>query len=162
MTIRRLLKASMAVATALFVGSACYTYRPVESPTPGAAVRASLTVEGSVRQSEYLGTATRSLSGKFVSAAANELRLDVITAQSRGTFNDIILRDTLSIPTDQVVVLEEREISWLKTGIIAVAVTTVAAIGFGSVTSGGGDSSSPGPPPTTFEGISFPIFQWGR
>ena len=162
MTISRSIKASTTIAAILFVGSACYTYRPIENPEPGAPVRASLTVEGSVRQSEYLGTATRSLSGKFVSAAANEVQLDVITAQSRGTFNDIILRDTLTIPNDQVVLLEGREISWLKTGIIAVAVTTVAALGFGSVTSGGGESSGDGPPSTTLDRISFPIFQWGR
>ncbi len=158
---RRLVQYAL-VGLTLAVASACYTYKPVEQPAPGAAVRAALTVEGAVRQSEFLGEPVRSLSGKFVSRDADAVRLDIITGASRGTFNNIVLRDTLAIPTDQIITLEEREISWVKTAIVFAAVATITALGVGTLTGGGEDIDTGNPPITVFEGIRIPVFRITR
>lgn len=151
------------IASVICVSSACYTYTPVEQPMPGAQVRAALTVEGSVRQSEFLGEPIRSLSGRFVSSDANAVQLDIVTASSRGTFNDIVLRDTLAIPAAQIVVMEEREISWLRTAVVFAAAATVGVVAISSLTNGGEDvDTSGGPPPVTFDRIRIPIFRFGR
>lgn len=160
MTKRSLGRLGVIALCALF-STACYTYQIVESPAPGTNVRAALTVEGAVRQSEFLGEPVRNLSGRLVTADDDLVRLDVITASSRGTFNDIVIRDTLSIPGDQIVALEQREVSWIRTGVIAAAITTVAVVGISSLTSGGENIDGGGEPGTTFEGIRFPIFRIG-
>jgi hypothetical protein len=162
MTTVHRLRRLVLLAVAAGAGTACYTYRPLEQPMPGAAVRASLTVEGAVRQSEYLGEPIRSLSGKFVSTDAGGVHLDVITGASRGIFNDIVLRDTLSIPTNQIVVMEAREIHWLRTGIVAAGAALIAGVAIGSLTGGGENVEGSGPPPEGFEGILIPIFRIGR
>jgi hypothetical protein len=157
-----ILRRTFLLVVALGAGTACYTYSPVEQPRPGTAVRASLTVEGSVRQSEYLGEPIRSLSGKFVSTDAGSVHLDVITGASRGIFNDIVLHDTLSIPTGQIVVMEQREISWLRTGIVTVGAAVIAATAIGSLTGGGDNVDGDLGNGTTFERIRIPIFRIGR
>lgn len=159
--INRALSRVATLALLAMASTACYTYQVVETPAPGTNVRAALTVEGAVRQSEFLGEPVRNLSGKLVTADENVVRLDVITASSRGTFNDIVIRDTLSIPGDQIVALEQREVSWIRTALIAAAVTTVGVVGISSLTSGGENIDGGGEPGTTFEGIRFPIFRIG-
>lgn len=152
----------VALGALLSLGSGCYTYQVVQQPRSGAEVRAVLTVEGAVRQSERLGQPIRSLSGRFVAGDDARLHLDVITGQSRGTFNDIVLRDTLAVPRDQIVALEEREVSWIRTALVGVAAAAVAVVAIGSVTSGGGDIEGGSGPGTQFEPVGIPFFRIGR
>ena len=97
----------LAVVTFPFV-SACYTYAPVRTPEPGSQVRAGLTVEGAVRQSDILGRPVRNLNGRLVSMDADEVALDVIVASTRGQLQEIVLRDTLRIPMEHLEGLQQR------------------------------------------------------
>lgn len=141
---------------------ACYTYAPVQAPMPGAHVRASLTVEGAVRQSEILGRPSRNLNGKFVSLDSGMLALDVITASTRGQLREIVLRDTLRIPLDQLVVLEERELSWVRTGVVAAGLAVAAVVGVNSLTSGGEVDPGNSGPTVPLDRITIPLFQIRR
>ena len=156
-----LLRRAALLAVAVGMSTACYSYRPIEQPRPGSAVRASLTVEGAVRQSEFLGEPIRSLTGKFVTTDAAGVHLDIITGASRGTFNDIVLRDTLAIPTNQIVVMEERELSWIRTGVLTVGAAIVAGVAIGSLTGGGENIDGGSDPGTSFDRIRIPWFRIG-
>ncbi len=158
----RAMERTLTSALVVIFLSACFRYVPVENPPPGAEVRASLSVEGAVRQSERLGQPVRSLSGKLVGFDNGDVQLDIITAASRGTFNDIVLRDTLAIPRDQVLVIEQREISWVRTGLVAVGVTAAAIAGIASVTSGGQDIDGGGMPPPVADRIMIPLITISR
>jgi len=142
--------------------SGCFTYQTVETPPPGADVRAVLTTEGAVVQSELFGEPIRSLSGKMVSTDAETVRLDVITGQSRGNFNDIILRDTLSVPRAHIVEMEQRDVAWVRTALIGAGVVGVAIFGIASATNGSGGNGGDGPAPPTSDVIRIPFFSWSR
>ncbi len=157
MTITRFL-----VAALMPLMCGCYVYMPVQAPRPGTQVRAALTVEGAVRQSELLGRPTRNFNGRLVSLDDQALRLDVITASTRGQLREIVLRDTLSIPRHQVLELETRELSWARTGVVAAGVGTAVYVILKSLTSGGENIDSGGPPPDGFDRVTIPIFSIRR
>ena len=150
------------VALSLPLMAACYVYVPVEQPSPGSQVRASLTVEGAVRQSDVMGRPMRNFNGRFVSLDSETLALDVITASTRGQLREIVLRDTLSIPRDQVMVIEGRELSWVRTGVIGAGAAAAVVVIFNSLTSGGENVPGDGGPIDGLDGITIPIFQIRR
>jgi len=142
--------------------AACYVYAPIEQPSPGDAVRASLTVEGAVRQSEALGEPIRNFNGRLVSLDSEVLALDIITASTRGQLREIVLRDTLMIPREQVMLIEGRELSWVRTGVIGAGAAAVVAVIFNSLTSGGENVPGDGGPIDGLDGITIPIFSIRR
>ena len=147
------------VAALLPLVTACYVYTPVQAPMPGTPVRAALTVEGAVRQSEVMGQPIRNFTGRLVSLDSETLALDVITASTRGQLREIVLRDTLMIPMDQVTMIESREISWIRTGVVGAGVATAVAVVINSLTSGGENDPADGGPVDALDRVTIPIFQ---
>ena len=152
----------VALAAVLPLVAACYTYAPAQAPMPGAPVRAALTVEGAVRQSEMWGEPVRNFTGRLVSLDSEFLQIDVITASTRGQLNEIILRDTLRIPMREVEQVEERRISWLRTGIVGGGMAVVVGSILNSLSGGGGDVEGGGDLPPVADRITIPIFQIRR
>ena len=153
---------AVGVALQFSMLAGCYTYAPVATPAPGAHVRASLTVEGAVRQSEVLGRPERTLTGRIVSLDDQALALDVITASTRGQLREIVLRDTLVIAVDQVTAIEERRLSWARTGVVFAGFVVGGFLLVNNLTAGGEVDSGTEGPTVPLDRITIPIFQIRR
>ena len=137
-------------ACALLAGLAagCYRYEPVQSPRPGADVRARLGVEAAVRRSEATGEPVRHLSGSVVALRGDTLELDVLVARAHVALQEIVVRDTLALALGDVEELLERRLSPVRTVLFVTAVvagTAAVVAGITSVTGGNtGDDGGDG------------------
>ena len=135
-----------AVATATLLGSACYRYTPIESPTPstGMPVRVRLTDEGAVKLGPLVGNRVEYVDGTVVASADTALTLSVTgTVDRLGT--EVSWRgERVAVPRPAIAGFERRTLdkrrSYLAGGIAAGIVAAVG-IGFNISGSGGGSSS---------------------
>src|SRR5688572_2124425 len=80
----------------------CYSYKPIASPSAGMEVRARLTAEAAVRRSQGLEEPVLRLDGKIVEATNEAIRLDMLVARSSSAFQDVEMRDTISVARNEV------------------------------------------------------------
>jgi hypothetical protein len=143
-----------------FAAPACYQYTPVLSPERGMEVRATLETDAAVRRSQGLDNAILCYDGVVVDITPAALSLDVLVARSTTAFQDVTIRDTITLETAEVRSIMRRKISPVRTALFAVA---AGVAGFGVVKSidaivGGTDDDDDGnrPPPA----MRIPVFSW--
>lgn len=141
------------------VTPACYTYTPVQSPEPGMEVRAELETEAAVRRSQGLNDAILRYDGVIVDITPGAFSLDVLIAQSSSAFQDVTIRDTITLERAEVRSLRKRTLSPVRTGLFALG-TGVAAFlvvkSIDSIVGGTDDDDGNGRPPA----MRIPIFSW--
>lgn len=141
------------------VTPACYKYAPVQTPEPGMEVRAELDTEAAVRRSEGLHDAIRHYDGVIVDITPGAFSLDVLIARSSSAFQDVTIRDTITLENTEVRSLMKRTISPLRTGLFALG-TGVAAFAIvksiDAIVGGTGDDDGNGRPPA----MRIPVFSW--
>lgn len=138
--------------------SACYTYTPVQTPQPGMEVRAHLTTEAAVRRSAGLDEAIMRYEGIVVDVRQGGFSLDVLVARSTSVFQDVTIRDTISVDTSELQSLMQRKVSPLRTALLVagVGVGGFAVVkGIDSVVGGTGDDDNGGTPT-----LRLPVFGW--
>lgn len=138
--------------------SACYTYTPVQAPQPGMEVRAQLNTEAAVRRSAGLDEAIMRYEGTVVEVREGGFSLDVLVARSTSVFQDVTLRDTVSLQTSELQALMQRKISGTRTAllVLGVGVGGFALVkGIDSVVGGTGDDGNGGTPT-----LRLPVFGW--
>jgi len=113
---------------AVALGAACYSYRPVQSPSPGMDVRARLTADAAVRRSQGLDDPVVRLEGMVVESTASLLTLDVLIARTSSAFQDVVIRDTVRLEMGEIQSLQARRFSPARTTLF-VAGIGVAAFG---------------------------------
>lgn len=139
---------------------ACYQYTPVQSPEPGMEVRATLETDAAVRRSQGLDDAILRYDGVIVDITPAALSLDVLVARSSSAFQQVTIRDTLTLQTAEVRSIMRRKLSPVRTALFALA---AGVAGFGVVKSidaivgGTGDDDGGNRPPPT---MRFPVLSW--
>ena len=138
------------LALALLLGflatSACYRYAPLlgEPPAPGAEVRVRLSGGAASELSDRVGQPVRSLEGAVLASSPDSLVLDVgWGALYAGTMFEG-RRDTLTFRSDQVLEVDERAFSAVRTTGVAVALAAVILAIFRTMAGGGGGSGGDG------------------
>lgn len=135
----------------LFPLSGCYSYVPVlgDGLAPGDDVRLRLSAPTATTVSERVGRPIRSVEGPLLAFTSDSLQVDVgWGAIYAGTVFEG-RRDTLQFHRSQVLEVDRREFSRVRTGLTAVALTT-GAVALIRMITGGGQSQGPpdpGPPP---------------
>ena len=133
---------------AAFVLSGCYTYVPVQSPTPGTEVRVRIPVQSPVEGSSVVSDML-SVEGEVVSAG-DTLVLATESTQSFGNFREVRTLDTLRVSRTRLASLEEKTFSRGKTiGFSALVLAGTAALvlavaGTVGGSDGGGDGGGGG------------------
>lgn len=118
-----------AVLAGLVAAAGCYRYQPLEVPevAVGQTVRAYVTHEQGARLEDQAGLRDRHLEGRVVSMENGQLLLEVPSAAVSAGAVSRRLKQRVTIPTDQLLELEERTVDPWKTGLVAGGV--VAAVG---------------------------------
>lgn len=125
------------------VMSGCYTYVPVERPSPGATVRVQVPVRSAVsnpnRPPELL-----SMEGTVL-AAADSIVLEVANRREIGAFREIRTVDTLRVAGADLAGVDERVFSRPKTvGLTAAVAGITAVLVFAALDLGGGSGGDDG------------------
>ena len=111
-----------------FVAPACYKYTPVQSPERGMEVRAQLETEAAVRRSQGLDDAILRYDGVIVDMTPETLSLDVLIARSTTSFQDVTIRDTITLQTAEIRSIARRTLSPTRSALMAVG-AGLAAVG---------------------------------
>ncbi|NNF26605.1 MAG: hypothetical protein HKN73_05265 [Gemmatimonadetes bacterium] len=136
---------------AAWVSGACYSYVPLDGPAPvGTEVRARLTTEKALEESELLGVLTQDYEGRVMGVTSDSLMLSVIAARAVGPSHVQTARRTVGLSMTGVAGLEERQLSGVRTaaavaggaGVIAALVAGVLTVGGDSGGDGGGSGEN--------------------
>lgn len=120
------------LAAVLAVGSACYSYEPVETPAPGTPVRIQVPVNSPVVRPNQ-APETMFFEGTLVSLG-DTLLLATRSRREVGAFREILEFDTLRVAQSRVSLLEERLLSKPKTYAFTAVVTGgVVALGIAAL-----------------------------
>lgn len=127
----------------------CYSYIPLEGPAPvGSEVRAHLTDEIALKESELTGVLTQDYSGRVMAVTSDSLMLSIISARAVGAAQTQTARRIVGLPMTGVDGLEERKLSGVRTALaVAGGGAAVVAIVGGILTvggNGGGDDNGGG------------------
>ena len=106
--------------------AACYSYTPVNTPAPGMDVRARLKPDAAVKRSEGLDDAIMRFDGTVTQVTPDALTLHVILARSSSGLQDVVLRDTVRLPTAEIQSITQRQLSVGRTALFVVAVGAAA------------------------------------
>jgi hypothetical protein len=139
---------------ALPLVAGCYTYEPIREATvaPGTDVRAHVTVDASTRVAPLLGvTEARDLSGTVVSNTDGSLVIEVPTIVQSGVNRATqTLFQRIAVSPADVLELQTRRLSNLRTGLAVGAATVLAGVVIAhQFTKSGGTDSPPGGDPGT-------------
>lgn len=129
--------------------SGCYAYVPVvdDGLTPGDDVRLRLSAPTATTVSERVGHPIRSVEGPLLVLTSDSLRVDVgWGAIYAGTVFEG-RRDTLQFHRSQVLEVDRREFSRVRSGLAAAALTAGVVALIRSITGGGQGRPDPGDPP---------------
>ena len=106
-----------------FFTTGCYGYvavPSVQSVQRGMDVRAQLTSDAAVRHSQGRDEPIMRYEGVIVDVAPDTLTLDVLVARVSGAVQDVVIRDTVNIPTGEIQSMLRRKLSVLGIGEEAV------------------------------------------
>ena len=143
----RAVRGVAAVIGAAAMSGGCYSYVPVEHPSPGTTVRIEVPVRSAVSGGRRTQE-TMSMEGMLLSAG-DSLVLEMSSLRELGAFREIRSVDTLRVARSDLSGVSTRNFSKPKTiGLTvfiagATTVLAVAALGLGGG-SGGGDSPNGG------------------
>jgi hypothetical protein len=161
----RSLKAPLLIAVALACAG-CYRYVPaqMEATPPGEGVRVLITRAGAAELATVtqIGGDAPVVDGTVLGVEGNELLLSVPVAQRQEGFITSALRQTIRVPTGEVVSFQRREFNSLATALtIGAAAGVVTAIVFVIADPVRGDIPDPPDPPDDlfqrFSLFSIPI-----
>lgn len=129
--------------------SGCFSYQPVldGSPEPDAEVRLRLSAPAAVALSERTGRTIRSVEGVLLEATSDSLTVDVRWGAIYAGTPLEGRRDVLAFHRSEVVEIDRREFSRVRTGIVAGGLAAAALLILRSFTGGGGDQGGTGPGP---------------
>jgi hypothetical protein len=135
----------MGVLLALLATGGCYTFRPVEDVSLGVDVRARLNVEAAVRRSQGLDEPIQFVDGRVIERGPESMSLDVLVARSSSAFQDVMIRDTVTLMNSEVESLMERRFSVARTALLSVVTVgaTVAVVSGISAIVGGNEDEDP-------------------
>ena len=123
--------------------SGCYSYVPVERPTPGSVVRIEIPVRSPVAGTYQ--TETAAMEGTVLSAG-DSIVLETSSTQAIGNFREIRSVDTVRVARAQLAGISERGFSKPKTIALTVVITG-ATVGLALAALGlAGGSQGNGPP----------------
>jgi len=143
----------------LLAAAGCYTFQPASDVRYGADVRAQLNVEAAVRRSQSLNEPIRHVDGRVIERTPESLSLDVLIARSSSVFQDVMIRDTVTLMTSEIETIFERRLSVWRTALVTVAVAggAVAVVaGVSTIVGGNEEEPDPGTP-----ALVVPIFSVG-
>ena len=106
--------------------SGCYSYVPVERPSPGTTVRVHVPVTSAAVGNRSRAPETVSLEG-LVLSSADSLILETKSRREVGAFREMLEVDTLRVATAGLVGVEERRFSKPKTYAFTAVVTAGTA-----------------------------------
>ena len=136
----------------------CFTYRPIESASPGTSIRARLTSEAAVRRSQGLDEPILYYDGTVVAAGADSLALDMLIARNPSAFQQIEIRDTLTLARTEIQSMMGRQLSVTKSVLVTIGAGAAAfAIikGIDQIIGGTGDDEDGGTPTAR-----VPVIRW--
>lgn len=146
--------------------SGCYTYRTVDNPAVGSAVRVNIPVTVSSALTNPSG-ATESIAVEGVLLDVGDtLSLSTKTRRSMGAYRDLVAFDTLRLARDQTTSVQLKEFSSARSVVLGVVIAGSAgvagAVAFGLIGGEAGDES-PGPvgPVTAVVSSSLVSTVWG-
>lgn len=127
--------------------SGCFGYVPVVEgdPEPDAEVRLRLSNQAAAEISAQTGRTVRSVEGTLLRTTSDSLVVDVHWGAIYAGTPFEGRRDTLGFARSDVVEVDRREISRLRTGLVGGGLVVAALLILRSFTGGGGDSGTPGP-----------------
>lgn len=128
----------------------CYSYQAVlgDDLRPGDPVRLRLASEPAQRLSAQVGSAVRSVEGPLLRATSDSLRLSVgWGAYYAGTMFEG-RQDTLQFHRSEVLEIDRREFSRVRTGVVVAALTTAIVVLFKAIDLGGQAGDDPPTDPT--------------
>jgi hypothetical protein len=122
-------------------------------------VRAQLETEAAVRRSEGLNEPIVSYDGVVVDVTPDAFALDVLVARSTSAFQDIEIRDTVRLRTNEVRTIQQRTISPARTALFTVGAVAAAFAVVSTIDAivGGTDSDGEEPPP---QALRVPVLTW--
>ena len=141
-------KAVLTIACAVFVAG-CYSYKPVLTARPGMEVRARLSSEAAVRRSQGYDEPILRLDGRVVEATSEALTLDILIVRSSSAFQNVEMRDTVQLASNEIQAIEQRTFSPGRTALVVIggAVGIFALVkGIDQVVGGTGDDDGGGDP----------------
>jgi hypothetical protein len=128
------------------LASGCYSYAPVERPSPGTTVRIHVPVTRTALGTRMSASETLSFEG-LVLSATDSLILETKSRREIGSFQEVFELDTLRIATGALAGLEERRFSKPKTYAFTALVTAGAAgLVVAAVNAAGGFGGEDGDP----------------
>ena len=145
---RRFVRAQLlrVLVSATVVGSGCYRYTPLDSPTAvtGMEVRLRLTDDGAVKLGPLVGNRVEYIDGTVVSAADTAVTISVTGTTDRlGT--EVSWRgERVAVPRPAIAGFERRTFDKRRSymaGGIAAGIVAAVGIGFNISGAGGGSSS---------------------
>ncbi len=136
-------------ASVAWFSAGCYSYAPVQRPTPGSTVRIHVPVRSAVagRQAREESVAFEGLVLSF----GDSLYLQTTSRREYGAFREVFEFDTLRVAPGVLMGMEERYLSKPKTygfaALVAVGTTAlvVAAVNAAGGSGGGNDGNGGGP-----------------
>jgi hypothetical protein len=137
----------------LFLVPGCYSYRPLESPTPasGTRVEADLTDAGSLQMASQIGPGAMSVRGEVVESDSHAVLLAMTSVMGRNEQEVFWKGEQVRFPLTTVARLQQRRFAIGKTIIFGGALlggmllATEAFIGGGDGGGSGGGGGDPGP-----------------
>lgn len=146
------LRTSLRLVALVCVGallSGCYSYVPVERPSPGTTVRIRVPLRSGVEGSSA-SQGTLDLEGRVL-AAGDSIVMETTTRRELGTFRVLTALDTVRVARAGLLGLEERVFSRPKTlGLTALVTAGAAGLVLGALDAAGGQKGDgrPGDPGT--------------
>lgn len=121
--------------------TACYTYRPLDTPmpAPGQRVSAQLTTDGSRDLTGQIGPEVLHVEGNVIDADSSGMDMKVLEIESYRGFRSDWHGERLRIPREAVAGMQQRRLSVGGTGLMAGVLTAGLYVVYRVL--GGSDSS---------------------
>jgi hypothetical protein len=137
----------------IFGAAGCYTYQPLETPTPssGTRVEADLTDAGSLQMAHQIGPGITSVRGEVVQSDSQAVLLALTSVMGRNQQETFWAGEQVRIPLTTVSRVQQRRFATGKTvlfgGVLVGGLLAAARAFIGSGAGGGGGGGGGGPVP---------------
>jgi len=131
--------AGVAVILAGLSANACYTFQPMASTPPvGTDVRVTVSDAQALELTQQTGQLSRTVDGRLVGASEDSVFVSVVTLRLASEISGSRqLRQSVGIPRTGVEALATRELSVLRSGVIAALGSGLVAVVVRQVVVGG-------------------------
>ena len=137
--------AGAVVVLAALLSSACYTFLPTASTPPvGTDVRVTVSDAQALELTQQTGQLSRTVDGRLVGASGDSVFVSVVTLRLPSEISGSRqLRQSVGIPRTGVEALATRELSLLRSGVMAALGGTLVAVVVRQVRAGGNVDETP-------------------